>query len=273
MLSCDSNMPPELDWGVDLVFKVHPPTEDEKAQGGIPKELKLIKKRLSLSGFMNSQVTHKGDVVEIRIPGVDASNLDKAIRAIMRNGTTMIFQGADAKAQTAYQQARVIPAGHMVIPDMAFHPSMGDAQADPWSYPAIVVKKEAILTETDILDAWPEPDRERDPKTQWRTVFELTKGAAQRYDAAVAEVARMRPSGVLVIEIDRDYIRTFKPTGSVHREARVTGLASEREARNIGMLSLGGGYSLFCRKTDDLSTQLKAYPTVTYYGTPKSTGK
>lgn len=267
MLSCHSNLPPGPDWGVEYVFKVHPPAQDEQAQGGVPRGVKRIERRLSLAGFPYAQVIPKGDDMKIRIPGVDASNVLVAARAIAAGGMLRIYQVADAKAQTVYQQTRVVPTGHRVIENRVSAPSSGGVEVDPWSAPVLLLKNEVIFKETEILDAWPEPDREG---TLWRTVFELSKEAAQRLDAAVAEVARMRPPGVLAIVIDEQLFRTFTSKGPIHREAHITGLASEGEARNLASLFLRGGYNPVWKHSDVFGTELKAPYTMRYYGTPKS---
>ncbi len=269
LLSCDSHPLPGPDWGVEFVFKVHPPTESEQAEGGIRRGVKRIERRLSLAGFTHAQVIPKGDDMKIRIPGVDASNLDVAGRAISGGGMLRVYPVADAKAQTAYQQTRVVPLGHRVVSKRASDPSSEGVEVDPWNAPVLLLKSEAIFKETEILDAWPEPDREGSPKIRWRTFFELSKEAAQRLDSAVAEAARMSPPGVLAIVIDEQLFRTFMPTGPIHREARVTGLASEGEARDLASLFLRGGYNPVWKNSDVLGTQLKAPYTLTYYGTPK----
>ena len=255
MLSCDSNLPSGPDWGVEFVFNVHPPTESEQAQGGIPRGVKRIERRLALAGFTQAHVIPQGDAMKIRVPGVDASNLEVAARAISGGGTIRIYQVADAKAQTAYEQTRVVPVGHRVVSNRESH---------------VLLKSGAVLTETEILDTRLEPEGGDTAQSQWRTVFEVSKEAARRLDAAAAEAAQQKPPGVLAIVVDDRLFRMFKATGPVDREARITGLASEGEARELATLLLKGGYNPVWKTSDLLGTELKGPYTLTYYGTPRA---
>jgi preprotein translocase subunit SecD len=255
LLSCDSSPPAGPEWGVEFVFKVHRPTEVEQAQGGIPRGVKRIERRLALAGFTQAHVIRQGDDMKIRVPGVDASNLKVAARAISGGGTVRIHQVADTQVQATYQQSDLVPPRHWVVSNRESH---------------LLLKHEAVLAGTEILDAWVEPDRGGTSQTQWRTVFEVSKEAARRLDAAAAEVAGLNPPGVLAIVVDDLLLRTFKPTAPVDREARITGLASEGEARELATLLLGGGYNPVWKRSDQLGTELKAPYTLTYYGTPRA---
>lgn len=255
LLACDSGGPPGPDWGVEYEFKVRPPEDAERARGGVPGGLRRIERRLSLAGFPHARATLDGDVVRLRVPGVDASTLVPAARAIAGGGGMLrIHLVAEADKQAAFQATRSVPARHRAIENRELFPAAKGAVGAP----ILLLKSDELLTGREIRDAWVEPE----PGGGWRVIFEIPKEEARRLEDAVGPKL---PVALAIVSLGK-LVRIFEATAPIERGVPVPGLGSEEEARDVAGLLLDEGYNPVWKSDGGFGGRSQGSWSFKYYG-------
>lgn len=246
LVSCGRSAPPEPPWGVTIVVKISKPPD---ASWSVSAEAaRIVEDNLARLGFAHAQARLlEDDRMSIRIPGVDASNLRRAGRALA-DGSPRVHATADAQTQMAYTRTRGLPAGYQAFANV----DPAERPGPPWHAEVLLLKAEPLVGERGIADAWTEGSD---------VILRLKRDARKGFDAALRD-------GPLAVVLDGRLIRAGRmsdraPGGhariTTFRREDAENLASVLRMGNLPVqLGLGRYGSCSPRETESLE----------FYGTP-----
>ena len=273
LLSCSPSSPPEPNWGAEFVFKVlNRPSGDDAAEEMIERAAKVIKTRLVLLGFPYARVTAlDADTLKIRVPGADPTNIRTAAFSFLRGGSLGIHEMAEASVQEAYNRSKRVPNGYRVFRNVASDKRQDLPEYRPWDADAVLIKAASIVDQGMISDAWPERTPGGTPGDAWHTAFVLSREGVKRLDEAARRLSQQRPPGLAAIVLDGEVTSTPRvTTQAMGREAMITGMATEVEARDLAKILLSGSLEVELGNVSKGPRARREPESLEYYGSPES---
>ena len=273
LLSCSPSTPSEPSWGADIEVKIlSRPSDVKEAEKHLKRSIRVIKRRLLLGRFPNSRIELvDSDTLKVRVPGADASNILHAKYAILGGGSLKIFEMADTKVQGAYDPEGPPPVGYRGIQNVGSDKRQALPDYGTWNVNAILIKEEPLIEEDVILDAWPERNPNGAPNDAWHTVLVLSPEVTKSFNEAAHRLSQATPPGMVAIVLDGQVDLTPRITTNViNKELRITGSATEMEARTLAIILLSGTRDVTFGSSTQGSSHFATFETLKYYGKPET---